>query len=300
MLRHLLHVNPSARLYVRPSYKILAACSDTMSRPLGQLFASSDILSGVEAVRLRNFCSTACFDPDRDLKDPYGVLFEDGSLTAFQEHFQSRVQHFEGKRHEAAQELFKLKWGPTRMPVYVVLLAFTTINPGLRYNYISIAEWLVDTAKVPVDGRNMEGSTALMCSIATKPYFDPEFAQLMLDAGGDINRRDRFGGVTAHDITTVQLIKEPAAHEKAGRALQWFLEHGGNLDIVDGDGISGRKIIETLEKTDKTLKWVLDRVEQQKNEGSKPGSGAIARPTARNNPCPCGSGRKFKKCCGKD
>ena len=110
------------------------------------------MLSGEEAIKLRNYCSTAYMDPDRDLKDPYGILFEDGDLTAFEEHFQGRVQHFEGRRHEAAQELFKLKWGPTRIPVYVVLLAFTLINPGLRHKYIAIAAWLVDTAKVPVDG----------------------------------------------------------------------------------------------------------------------------------------------------
>ena len=103
-------------------------------------------------MKLRNYCSNVYLDPDRDLKDPYGVLFEDGGLTAFQEHFQGRVQHFGGKRHEAAQELFKLKWGPTRSPVYVVLLTLTIINPGLRYKYTAVAEWLVDTAKVPVDG----------------------------------------------------------------------------------------------------------------------------------------------------
>lgn len=88
----------------------------------------------------------------RDLKGPYDVLFNTGSLNAFQEHFQGRVQHFEGKRHEAAQELFNLRWGPTRTPVYIVLLAFTSISPDFRYNYINIAEWLIDTAKVPVDG----------------------------------------------------------------------------------------------------------------------------------------------------
>lgn len=151
-------------------------------------------------------------------------------------------------------------------------------------------------------GRDISGTTALMLSISTKPFFDPEFAQLMIDAGGDINRRDRYGGVVAQDITTVQLFKDQdaEAHQKAGRALQWFLEHGGNIDIEDGDGISARKIIKTLEKTDKTLKEVLDRAEQKQSEGSNPGSGAIWRPTARNSPCPCGSGHKFKKCCGKD
>ena len=139
-----------------------------------------------------------------------------------------------------------------------------------------------------------------MHAIGTKPNFDPEFAQLMLDAGADINRRDRFGGVAGHDIVTVQLLYDHTAHEKAGRALQWFLEHGGDLDIKDGEGISARRIIVDLRNTDRTLMGVLDRFLERQSEGDYLGSRAIARPTARNSPCPCGSNRKFKKCCGKE
>ena len=91
-------------------------------------------------------------DTQKDLKDPYGLLFEDGNLPAFEEHFQGRVQHFEGRQYEAAQELFRLKWGPTRIPVYALLLAFTIINSEIRQRYIAITKWLIETAKVPVDG----------------------------------------------------------------------------------------------------------------------------------------------------
>ena len=144
-------------------------------------------------------------------------------------------------------------------------------------------------------GTDITGMTALMYSICTKPYFDPEFAQVMFDAGGDINRRDRYGGTAAHDITTVQLLYRKGSHERAGLALQWFLEHGGNLDIEDGEGMCARHVIAKLEETDRTLKGTVERFEEIKGDGSK-----IARPTARNSPCPCGSGRKFKKCCGKE
>ena len=99
---------------------------------------------------MRDYCATAYLDR-KDLKDPYGVLLVDGNLTAFREHFEGRVQHFEGRQHEAAQELFKLRWGPTRVPVYVVLLAMTLMYPDRRNKYISMALWLVQTAKVPVD-----------------------------------------------------------------------------------------------------------------------------------------------------
>lgn len=123
-----------------------------MCRPLGQLFFSSDILSGEEAAKLRSYCNEAFVNFDKDFKDPCGILFEDADLTAFQDYFQGRIQHFEGRQHEAAQETYKLRWGPTRIPIYVALLAFTAINPTRRYKYLNIAEWLVDTAKVPVDG----------------------------------------------------------------------------------------------------------------------------------------------------
>ena len=123
-----------------------------MCRPLGQLFFSSDILSGEEAAKLRSYCTEAWINFDKDFKDPCGILIEDADLTAFQDYFQGRVQHFDGRQHEAAQETYKLRWGPTRIPIYVALLAFTTLNPPRRYKYFAIAEWLVDTAKVPVDG----------------------------------------------------------------------------------------------------------------------------------------------------
>ena len=138
-----------------------------------------------------------------------------------------------------------------------------------------------------------------MYCISTKPYFEPEFAQLMLDAGGHINRRDRFGGTIGHDITTVQLLYEPMAHEKAARALQWYLEHGGQLDVEDGDGTNVRRIIANLVGTDRTLQGVVDEFEGQRKDG-KFADSEFPKPTARNSPCPCGSSRKFKKCCGKE
>ncbi|MBS1213372.1 MAG: hypothetical protein H6R26_1989 [Proteobacteria bacterium] len=34
-------------------------------------------------------------------------------------------------------------------------------------------------------------------------------------------------------------------------------------------------------------------------DGSFPAGSATSSKTGRNDPCPCGSGRKFKKCCGR-
>lgn len=37
-------------------------------------------------------------------------------------------------------------------------------------------------------------------SISTKPYFDTELADILLEAGRDIVRINRLSSVTAHDI----------------------------------------------------------------------------------------------------
>lgn len=124
-----------------------------MCRNLEQLLTSSDILSGEEADKLRQYCYVdECLDPKKNLGDTYGTLLKDGNLPALQDGFDSRVEYFNGRQYEAAQELFKTRWGLLGSPVYVVLLALTISNPDLRYTYIKIAQWLASTAKVPVDG----------------------------------------------------------------------------------------------------------------------------------------------------
>ena len=38
----------------------------------------------------------------------------------------------------------------------------------------------------------------------------------------------------------------------------------------------------------------------QPNAGSSSGGGRRIKKVGRNDPCPCGSGKKFKNCCGRD
>ena len=149
LISRLLRHNGQVRV---PPYDNVVRLDDrSIYRPLGKLFASSDILSGEEAKTLREYCATAYMESEKDLKDPYGISIETGNFAGFRERFRSRIQHFEGRQYEAAQELFRLRWGPTRSPVYVVLLAFSIDRPRLRYEYITLALWLIQTAKVPVD-----------------------------------------------------------------------------------------------------------------------------------------------------
>ena len=46
------------------------------------------------------------------------------------------------------------------------------------------------------------------------------------------------------------------------------------------------------------LKFVETPKEENKIQNDKPKFKEINRKISRNEPCPCGSGKKYKKCCG--
>jgi hypothetical protein len=121
------------------------------------------------------------------------------------------------------------------------------IIPDRRLKYISFADFFIN-AKVSVDGRDLSGSTALSHCYSTKPGFDLEYADLLYKAGADVNNRNRYGTTTAHEIAQVYNRSDSASVQKAAKALKWFLSHGGNADIADGDGISPRHICTIVPK----------------------------------------------------
>ena len=41
-------------------------------------------------------------------------------------------------------------------------------------------------------------------------------------------------------------------------------------------------------------------LEQAKAAGGPSGPKRVQKQVGRNDPCPCGSGKKYKNCCGKD
>ena len=42
------------------------------------------------------------------------------------------------------------------------------------------------------------------------------------------------------------------------------------------------------------------KLEQAKAAGGPAGARKAAKKVGRNDPCPCGSGKKYKNCCGKN
>lgn len=92
-----------------------------------------------------------------------------------------------------------------------------------------------------------------MWAISTKPYWDPEIADIMLEAGAKVNHRNRYGGTAAHDFVMV-MDYSADGKKQVGAALKYFLEKGGDLDIKDGDGISARSILKNVSKKLPVLK----------------------------------------------
>ena len=255
-------------------------CSQFFQRTLEQLKKSNDILSGPESQILRSYCSSEYLDVKHGLDDTVGKLLKNDDLAGLKAHLNS---HF-----NARLELWNQKWGPTKIPIYNVLLTLVYMQPERRQSRMEMVRYLADEAKVPVDGTDLAGSSALMYAISTKPYLDFEFADIMIGHEADINRRNRYGCTAAHDIV---MLQSPEHEERSVSALRWFIAHRGNPDIKDGDGMSPRYMATRLTRLAPELARCLTRTNTP--------TGNISKKVGRNDPCLCNSGKKFKVCCGK-
>ncbi|KAK0472008.1 hypothetical protein IW261DRAFT_1553412 [Armillaria novae-zelandiae] len=231
-------------------------------RPIEDLKKTREMLKGQESQRLRTYCTTQAMIPNRDL-DTYGMLLATADVIRVREDFDTRVDRYfkatstssenieackEAARAAAADELYQMHWGPTRVPIYNLLGLFTILYPPERTSYLSIAKYLIKTARVPVDGTDLSGTRALSHCFSTKPGFDLEYAQILYDAGGDVNSRNRYGSTVAQEIAQVYKPGDRDAVSCAHAALGWFLRHGGNIDLADEDGFTVRMTVTTLRK----------------------------------------------------
>lgn len=177
-----------------------------------------------------------------------------GDLDKVKEHFAIRVAQLsqmvatrEEAREAAARSLYALRWGPTRIPIYNLILVGTILAPWYRGQLMALTRWLIQDAKVPVDGKDVTGATAIHHALACSPTLELEFAQMLVDAGADVNEQDRFGCTAMHEAMQVH---NPTQEQVATRAhaLVWVLTHGGNVDVREGDGRTVRDVIDSTTK----------------------------------------------------
>ncbi|KAJ7171080.1 hypothetical protein C8R46DRAFT_948141 [Mycena filopes] len=231
-----------------------------VGRPLSELMKTNEILKGAESQRLRTFFTSNSMEPGRDL-DEYGKILAMGDLDGVKADFDERVARHSMLAgaapsagpsngdvavpltpHEAAaQEIYALTWGPTLVPIYILLGLLRIIIPDRARQHLAIARFMIETAKVPINNRDLSGSPALYHAFSTKPTLDLEYAQLLYDAGADVNTRNRYGGTVAHEIVLIWTPKDLAVVARATQAFKWFLEHGGSVDIADSDSMTVRK-----------------------------------------------------------
>ncbi|KAF7362725.1 MYND-type domain-containing protein [Mycena venus] len=253
-------MDPATRAHVKG---LVADHQTNAGRSLSELMKTQEILKGAESQRLRTFFTSNCMEPGRDL-DAYGVFLANGDLAQVKDDFASRVARHAATASDsetpapgpstrtnepaaqltpeaaAAQELYALTWGPTVVRIYGLLGLLRIIYPGRAAQHLAVARFLIDTAKVPVDGPDLSGTLALSHAISTKPALDFEYAQLLYDAGGDVNNRNRYGGTAAHEIAQIWTPQDKSVVARATSAFKWFLDHGGNVDIADSDGMTVR------------------------------------------------------------
>ena len=214
---------------------------------------SNDPLKGAEAARLRQWFSEHRMVPNRDLKDDFGRAVLLGQLDVIQEDISKRIKkHAENgesdPRAATVRDIYNMRWGPTQVPVFNLILLSTLLCKQMREEHLKIARFLITDMKVPVDGTDLSGAQALYHAISTKPAFDPEYAQILYDAGGDVNARNRYGDTTAAEIAML-FGYDAATTRRARDALAWFFAHGGNVDVRNNDGVSAR--------------WVMSSAHQQ-------------------------------------
>lgn len=259
-------------------------------RTIEQLKESSDTLSGIESQTLRTLCHSEYLNVQTGLSDPVGRLLKDNDLEGLKKHITAST--------DAHLKLGSQKWGPTRVPAFNVLLILLYLHPERRDPRMQMVRYLASEAMVPVDGTDLAGNSALMYSISTKPYLDLEFADVMLSAGADVNKRNRYGCTAASDI--VMVWPGSGTEDAAAKGLKWFVDHGGNPDIMDGDGLMARSMVKKSARFNPKLAQVLAPASGQSGQSTaSAASAASGKKVGRNEPCMCGSKKKYKTCCGK-
>ncbi|KAH9481904.1 hypothetical protein JR316_0006434 [Psilocybe cubensis] len=219
-------------------------------RSLEELKKTKEILKGAESQRLRRFCTSERMVPGRDL-DELGKAILMGDFDYVSLDFSRRIAEQmmtlgrEKAFSAAAEQYYNLRWGPTETPIYNLLGLAMQLVPSQKEAHFQLARLFIK-AKVPVDGTDLSGTTALSHCFSTKPSFELEYAQLLYDAGGDVNHRNRYGGIVAEEIIKIYDHHDREVVRKATAALEWFLNHGGNVDIADGDGYTPRDMCKRL------------------------------------------------------
>ncbi|KAH4065908.1 MYND-type zinc finger protein samB [Parastagonospora nodorum] len=235
------------------------------NRSLADLQNSKDQLKGMDAMELRGWASQNPLVPARDLSDSLGTAL----LATFQGQDDAVKIYLDGQSAEkgkdaVVKEVYAARWGPTQIPILNVVLLAVHHTPGDKQPLLDLTRYLVGELGVPVDGTDVTGASALYWSISCKPFSEPDFAQILFDAGGSVNQKNRFGGTAASEIAQADLAGDTSRNVAM---LKWFLEHGGDIDGKDNDGMNVRMLVDMMAKRIPGMAAAVKEGRQGRQEG---------------------------------
>ncbi|KAI4923917.1 uncharacterized protein J4E92_006410 [Alternaria infectoria] len=240
------------------------------SRTVEDMINSDDQLAGMDGMELRGWSHNNPTVPSRDLKDPVGqtlLAIFNQEFDALQNYVEMMIKQLGGTeeaRETLRKDLFAKRWGPTKTPIYNVLLPALHMMPNKKQELLGVVKYLANDLKVPVDGKDVVGSTALFWAISTKPYVQPEFAQILFDAGGSVNTKNRFGATPGSEIAQADIHGDTS---KNVQMLKWYVEHGGDVDSKDTDGMSIKTLVEMMNMKVPAMAAVLKKGRGPRKEG---------------------------------
>lgn len=215
--------------------------------------------------------------PSRDMTDPLGqslIAFLNGNDDAIDDYISTRKQSLGQDEDSLRNEFYYARWGPTRIGIYNVILTFLTVKPQDQARFLGLTKFLTDVIKVPVDAVDVTGATALYYAISTKPHVQPLFASLLFGAGSSVNHRNRFGTTSGAEIAQVHFSR-PSQPSVA--MLHWYIEHGGDVDGKDNDGMNVRMLVDMMKKRVPEMAGVLERGKSARKEGVCENCGRVKR-----------------------
>jgi hypothetical protein len=187
--------------------------------------------------------------PSRDLQDPVGRALQavfNGEMDAVQNYAETMIAGLGGNdqaRETVRQDWYLKRWGPTKTPLYAVLLPALHMLPKKKEQLLGVVSYLANDLKVPVEGKDVLGCTALYWAISTKPYAEPEFAQILFDAGGSVNTKSRFSATAAAEIGQADVHQDTS---KNVEMMKWYVQHGGDVETKDTDGMNVKGLVEMM------------------------------------------------------
>jgi len=213
----------------------------------------------MDAMELRGFASQSHMVPPRDLTDPLGKALMDtlqNGSDALKEYVNERTATLNGDSTTLAKELYEKRWGPTKVPIYNVILVLLHLSPENTDKILETTRYLSEEVKVPVDGTDVTGASALYWAISTKPFTETALAQILFDAGASVNQKTRFNSTCASEIGQVDFTADTRRNEDM---LRWYIEHGGDLDAKDNDGMNVKMLVEMMNKKVPGLEKVVKK-----------------------------------------